>query len=195
MIVTLSGVVTEKLGDTVVLEVQGLGYGLLVTNEDFGALVQDQKAKVYVYEHIRENSHDLFGFLKLDTKRLFEQLLDVNGVGPRMALSILSLGSVDDVQQALANGDVRFIQQANGVGKRIAERLIVELKDKVGLPGTNLESAGLLQSDSVVLKDDAAKGLVSLGYTPQDALLALQDVEVSLPTEERIRLALKGVRA
>jgi len=194
MIVTLSGVVSEKLDDTVVLDVQGVGYGLFVTNDDFGSLTTGQEVKVYVYDYIRESLHDLLGFLHLETKGLFEQLLEVNGVGPRMALSILSIGSPGDVKAAIANGQVGFIQQANGVGKRIAERVIVELKDKVGLPGRDLGSAGLLQGETIVLQDDAAKGLISLGYSPQDALSALHTVDSSLPTEERIRQALKGAK-
>ena len=146
MIATLNGVVSEKLADVVVLEVGGMGYGLLVSTEDYGRLEAGQQAKLYVYEHIREQAHDLFGFLTRDSKSLFEQLLDVNGVGPKMALNVLSIGSGEAVRQAIASGDVKFIQQANGVGKRVAERLVVELKDKVGLVGVDLESTGLLQS-------------------------------------------------
>lgn len=192
MIATLTGVVAEKLLDVVVLDVQGVGYGLFVTNEDYGNLTQGQNARVYVYEHIREVSHDLFGFLKLDTKKLFEQLLGVNGVGPKMALSILSIGNADQVRAAIASGDVKFIQQASGVGKRVAERVVVELKDKVGLEGVELGATGLLQSDNLLLKDEAVEALVSLGYSPQDANKSLQSIDAKLPTEERIKLALKG---
>ncbi len=191
MIATLSGVVAEKLVDVVVLDVRGVGYGLFVTGEDHGALAQGQPAKVYVYEHIREVSYDLFGFLKLDTKKLFEQLLGVNGVGPKMALSVLSIGSTNHVRGAIAGGDVKFIQQANGVGKRVAERIVVELKDKVGLEGVELSATGLLQSDATLLQDEAAEALVALGFTPQDAVRALQNVDAKLPTQTRIKLALK----
>jgi Holliday junction DNA helicase RuvA len=194
MIATLSGVVAEKLGATVVLETGGIGYGLVMTNEDYTTLEQGQNFKVYVYEYVRENAHDLFGFLQLDTKALFEQLLEVNGVGPRMAVSILSVASADDVRQAIAGGDTAFIQQANGVGKRIAERIVVELKDKVGIPGTDIQATGVLQSENFALRDDAAKALVSLGYNPQDALNVLRTVDANLPTEERIRQALKGAK-
>src|ERR1051326_8043275 len=100
MIATLTGMVAEKLGDVVVLDVHGVGYGLLVTNEDFGRLAIGQTAKVYIHEHIREQSHDLFGFCTLDTKQLFELLLGVNGVGPKMALSVLSVGRSNDVRMA-----------------------------------------------------------------------------------------------
>lgn len=191
MIATLNGQVAEKLGELVVLEAGGVGYGLLVTAEDFGRLSIGEPAKVYVYEHIREQTHDLFGFLSRDTKQLFEQLLDVNGVGPKMALSVLSVGSADQVRAAIAGGHVKFIQQASGVGKRVAERIVVELKDKVGLEGVDLGAAGFLQSEQSVLSDEAAEALVSLGYSPQDAAMALQKIDKELPTEERIKLALK----
>ena len=192
MIVTLSGVVAEKLADVVVLDVHGVGYGLFVTTEDYGRLAQGQPAKVYVYEHIREVSYDLFGFSQLDTKKLFEQLLGVTGIGPKMALSVLSIGSANQVRGAIASGDVKFIQQANGVGKRVAERIVVELKDKVGLAGVELAATGLLQADNILLADEAVEALVSLGYSAQDAAKALQPVDPKLSTEERIKQALKG---
>ena len=157
MIATLNGVVSEKLTDVVVLDVQGVGYGLLVPAEDYGQLVAGEPAKLYVYEHIREQAHDLFGFLTRDTMSLFEQLLEVNGVGPKMALNMLSIGSATEVRAAIASGDVKFMQQANGVGKRVAERVVVELKDKVGLVGVDLESTGLLQGDSNCLKTKLSK--------------------------------------
>jgi Holliday junction DNA helicase RuvA len=192
MIATLNGVVSEKLPNQVVLDVNGVGYGLNVTNEDFGRLATGQSAKVYVYEHIREQSHDLFGFVTLDTKNLFEQLLGVNGVGPKMALAVLSVGSGSDVRVAIAGGDTKFIQQASGVGKRVAERIVVELKDKVGLEGVDLATTGMLQGESLLMKDEAVEALVSLGYTAQDAAVALQKIDPALPTEERIKQALKG---
>lgn len=192
MIATLHGVVDEKLGDVLVLNVQGVGYGLFMTNEDFGSLAAGTDIKVYVYEHIREQAHDLFGFVSLDTRRLFEQLLGVNGVGPKMALSILSIGAANDVRVAIAGGDTKYIQQAAGVGKRVAERVVVELKDKVGLEGVDLASTGLLQGEQLLLRDEAVEALVALGYTAQDAAAALQAVDSALPTEERIKLALRA---
>jgi Holliday junction DNA helicase RuvA len=195
MIATLTGVVTEKLGDLVVLDVRGVGYGLLVTAEDHGRLVTGQTSKVYVHEHIREQSHDLFGFCRRETQELFELLLGVNGVGPKMALSVLSIGSSNDVRAAIATGDVKFIQRANGVGKRVAERIVVDLKDKVGLEGVELSATGLLQGTSVLRQDEAAEALMSLGYSAQDAAAALHGIDPALPAEERIKLALKGGRS
>lgn len=192
MIATLTGIVSEKLGDTVVLDVQGVGYGLFMTTEDFGRLPTGETTKIYVYEHIREQAHDLFGFTALDTKKLFELLLGVNGVGPKMALSVLSIGTSGNVRTAIATGDVKYIQQAAGVGKRVAERIVVDLKDKVGLEGVELSTTGLLQGEQVLMQDEAVEALVSLGYSAQDASAALQHVDPALPTEARIKLALKA---
>lgn len=192
MIATLSGIVSEKLLDSLVLDVHGVGYGLYVTAEEGDRLVVGQSAAMFVYEHIREQSHDLFGFMSRDTKSLFEQLLGVNGVGPKMALSVLGIGSATDVRQAIASGDTKSIQLANGVGKRVAERIIVDLKDKVGLVGVDLQSTGMLRGEGMLLQDEAVEALVSLGYTAADAAIALQSIDSSLPSEDRIKLALTG---
>ncbi|GAC1499722.1 MAG: Holliday junction branch migration protein RuvA [Candidatus Saccharimonadales bacterium] len=192
MISTLSGKVSEKLSDVVILEVGGVGYGLLVAAEEYNRLKVGDSTLVYIYEHIREQSYELFAFLSRENKSLFEQLLNVNGVGPKMALNILSIGSAQDVRKSFASGDVRYIQQANGVGKRLAERLVVELKDKVGLVGVDLEATGLLQSETSLMSDEAVEALVSLGYSPADAATALQQVDPALPTAERIKQALSA---
>lgn len=191
MIAVLSGTVLEKTAYEIILDVHGVGYGLYVTAEDHGHLSIGDNGKVYVYEHIREQSYDLFGFLSRDTKSLFEQLLGVNGVGPKMALNILSTGTVRAVRQAIAGGDVKFIQQASGVGKKVAERVVVELKDKVGLVGVDLEETGLLQGEGLLLQDEAIEALVALGYDAYDAANALKHVNTELPTTERIKQALK----
>src|SRR5215471_8838869 len=102
MIATLSGVVAEKLPDIVVLDVSGVGYGLYVTNEDYGRLPTGQEAKLYLYEHIREQAYDLFGFVSLDTKQLFEQLLNVKNVGPKVAMAVLDIGTAPAVRGAIA---------------------------------------------------------------------------------------------
>jgi len=194
MIATLSGVVSEKLIDNIVLDVRGVGFGLYVTAEDSGRLITGEPAKLYIYEHIREQSHDLFGFTGRDIKSLFEQLLGVNGVGPKMALSVLSIGSAAEVRQAIAAGDTKSIQRANGVGKRVAERIVVDLKDKVGLVGVDLQTTGLLQGEGLLMQDEAVEALVTLGYSAVDAAAALQKIDSSLPAEERIKLALTSSR-
>lgn len=188
----LSGTIAEKTGDQLVLDVRGVGYGLLVTIEDFGALATGDSAKLYIYEHIRENSHDLYGFAHRDTKALFEQLLTVNGVGPKMALNVLNAGTANEVRARIAAGDTKAIQKANGVGKRVAERIVVELKDKVGLEGVDLSATGMLTSEGRLLQDEAVQALVALGYTAQDAAAALAGIDTTLSTEARIKQALKG---
>jgi len=192
MIASLRGTVSEKLPDVVILDVGGVGYSLFVTTEDYGQLPTDQPVKVYIHEHIREQSHDLFGFVRLDTKQLFEQLLGVNGVGPKMALAVLSIGSASDVRGAIAGGDTKYIQAAQGVGKRVAERIVVDLKDKVGLAGVDLTTTGIFQGEALVQQDEAVEALVSLGYSVQDASVALSKIDPNLPAEQRITMALRG---
>ncbi len=189
MIATLSGRVSEKLGELVVLDVQGVGYGIFATLEDQAKLKVGQPTKLYVYEHIRENSHDLFGFTTEDTKFLFEQLINVNGVGPKMALNLLSVGTTAEVRTAIANGDVKFMQAANGVGKKVAERVVVDLKDKVGLTSS---ADSIFTGNATSSADEAVQALIALGYTTMDAIAALKSVDTELPTDQRIKLALKA---
>ena len=193
MIATLTGKVSEQINETIVLNVHGVGYGLLVSADDWGKLSVGTEATVYIYEHIREQSHDLFGFISRNTKELFEKLLSVNGVGPKMALAILSVGSMQDVQQAISSGDVKLLQSASGVGKKVAERVVVDLKDKVGRIASTSATAFLNQPSYTKL-DDAHEALLALGYSLQDAAQALESVDSSLPLDEKIRQALK-VRA
>jgi Holliday junction DNA helicase RuvA len=193
MIATLSGTITEKLAESVVIEVQGVGYGILMPLEDYSRVLVGDSAKIYIYEHIRENAHDLYGFVKLDTKKLFEQLLDVTGVGPKMALNVLGVGSAEAVRQAIAAGDTKFIQSATGVGKKVAERIVVELKDKVGLVST-ADPDALFVSSAQAEQDEAVQGLLALGYSLPDAVKSLANIDVQLPAEDRIRQALKGTK-
>lgn len=190
MIATLEGKVAEKINDLVVLDCGGIGYGVFVDFEDFGALNAGDKTKLYIYEHIRENTHDLFGFRNLATKQLFERLLSVNGVGPRMALAILSVASAQQVRAAIAGGDTKFISQASGVGKRVAERVVVDLKDKVGLESS--DDAVDFLTTAADPNDEALQGLVALGYSVADAAEALKSVDTKLPAQARIKEALKN---
>ena len=190
MIATLEGLISEKLGGTVILQSGGVGYGVFTTFEDFGALETGKEAKLYIYEHIRENAHDLFGFREVPAKILFEQLLSVNGVGPKMALAIMSIANLSQVRKAIAAGDTKFISQANGVGKRVAERVVVDLKDKVGLAAD--ENATDFLTTTADPTDEALQGLVALGYSVQDAAEALKNVDEKLSPEARIKAALKA---
>ncbi|CAN5138701.1 Holliday junction branch migration protein RuvA [soil metagenome] len=191
MIATLNGQVSEKFEDSIVLDVAGVGYGLLVTREDYGQLTTGQAAKVYVHEHIREDSHDLYGFVLRDTQKLFEQLLSVKNVGPKVALAVLGIGSTASVRGAIAAGDVKLLQTAKGVGKRAAEQMVVELRDKVGL-AAGAEAESRVTRGGVNLADEATQALLALGYSESDAMTALQNIDATLSTEERIKLVLKG---
>ncbi|HEX5797189.1 MAG TPA: Holliday junction branch migration protein RuvA [Candidatus Saccharimonadales bacterium] len=187
MIAYLEGVISDKQLAHVVIDVNGVGYGVFVTSEDLNRLEADKPAKLHVFEYIREQQHDLFGFLDKSTKLLFEKLLDVNGVGPKMAINMLSIGSVGSLKQAIADGDVTFIQGANGVGKRAAERVVVDLKDKVGLLSSEAATDFLHASS----EDEAVQALVGLGFSNSEAMRALSGIDKKLPIEEKIKQALR----
>lgn len=188
MIAYLNGDIREKGLDFVVVDVRGVGYGIYVTADDLAELEIDKPVVLHISEYIREQAHDLYGFIKISTKSLFEQLLAVNGVGPKMALSMLSIGSAERLKKAIAEGDIKFISQANGVGKRVAERVVVDLKDKVGLFSAE-GATDFLQGD---LNDEAVQALIGLGLTNSEALKALSGIDKKLPVEEKIKQALKG---
>lgn len=181
----------EKQSQMVVLEVGGVGYGVFVTFEDFGALKVDEQAKLYIYESIRENAYEFFGFRNRESKKLFEQLLTVKGVGPKMALAILSVAGLEQVRQSIAAGDIKFISQAAGVGRKVAERVVVDLKDKVGLAPSEAATE-FLTTPAADPSDEALQGLVALGYSVQDAAEALKKVDKKLPSAERVKAALKA---
>lgn len=190
MISYLKGVVSDK-STQVVIECNGIGYGVLVTSSDFTQLELNSEVKLLIFENIKEDAHDLYGFIRPETKRLFEQLLSVKNVGPKVALSVLDIGSSDIIRQAIASGDVKQLQTAKGVGKRAAEQIVVELRDKVGAPvGDAAEN--LISRSGINQHDEALQALVSLGFTETDAAMALQNIDPSLSVEERITHALRG---
>lgn len=190
MIATVRGIVTET-HPSVVIECAGVGYGIIITRSDLGALHIGSEAKLFIYEHIKEDAHSLFGFASQDTKALFERLLGVKNVGPKVALAVLDIGPLSSVKSAIAEGDVKLLQTAKGVGKRAAEQIIVELRDKMGSPvGDAAEN--LISRGGINLNDEALQALVSLGYSENDASLALGDVDPLLSTEERVKKALRN---
>ncbi len=193
MIAILTGKIDEKTVNSIVLDVNGVGYEVFASYNDQAKLNSGDSAKLFIYEHIREQSHDLFGFLNKQDKQLFEQLLSVNGVGPKMALSILNIGNSQEVRAAIATGQVKILQSASGVGKKVAERIVVDLKDKVGLSASDDATSFLLDAN-INSTDEAFNALIALGYSSQDATESLRGIDDSLSVEERIRQALKGVR-
>jgi len=191
MIAHVSGVVAEKFNTSVIVDVNGIGYEVQVATSDFEAALLNEQVKFYTYHHVREQAEDLFGFSSLAAKRLFEMLITVQGVGPKAALAILSLGAAEQVRSAIAVSDAAYIARASGVGKKTAERVTVDLSDKVGLP-TALPTFGPVTAREVASSDEAMEALMSLGYTLNDAITALDGVPIELSTAERVRRALKG---
>jgi len=190
MIAHVFGKVAEKFNGSLVIDVHGVGYEVSVATNDFDAVILDQEVKFYTYHHVREQSEELFGFSSLAAKKLFEMLITVQGVGPKAALAILSLGDAEQVRNAIANADSGFVQKATGVGKKTAERVVVDLSDKVGLPTHYGRTEAPLQTE-LNTSDEALEALMALGYTLADATKALENVDVNLPTAQRVTEALK----
>lgn len=190
MIAHVSGVVAEKFGNSVIVDVHGVGYEVQVALGDYERALLHEEVKFYTYHHIREQSQDLFGFSSLAAKKLFELLITVQGIGPKAALAILSLSDSETVRNAIANSDVTFISRASGVGKKSAERVAVDLHDKVGLAlRTNNDALG--NSTVIAGNDEALEALMALGYNLNDATAALEGVSTDLSTAERVTEALR----
>lgn len=190
MIAHLSGTITEKLANSVIIDVHGVGYEVTVSAPDSEMLNLENNVKLYTYHAIRENAEELYGFSSLAAKRLFEMLISVNGVGPKAAISILSLGTPEIVRNAIANTDAAFIAKASGVGKKSAERVIVDLRDKVGAPSHYGATDTPFIATSAQPNDEALDALIALGFPLKEATAALEKVDPNLSVEERIRLAL-----
>ena len=191
MIAHVSGIVAEKFNSSVIVDVHGVGYEVAVAIGDYEHTTLHEEVKFYTYHHIREQSQELFGFTSLAAKKLFEMLITVQGVGPKAALAILSLGDSEAVRNAIASSDPVFIAKASGVGKRIAERVVVDLADKVGLAiRTNLTQAGM--PGPLPHNDEALEALMALGYSLNDATNALEGISTDLSTADRVTEALKN---
>jgi len=193
MIAKLSGVAVEHDGTVTIIDCGGVGYGVRVLLDEQATMRLGEPAKVFVYEHIKEDAHDLYGFLTKTRKDLFERLLSVTGVGPKAALAIANLGSEGQVRAAIAGGDIKFISSASGVGKKVAERVVVDLKNKVGLIAAD-DATAFLQDSGVTDSDEALMALVGLGYSREDAIEVLGKIDPALSTGERVKQALKGGR-
>lgn len=191
MIAYLYGDIVDKGIDIVTIDIGGVGYGVKISPADYELLEQGLKAKLFIHEHIKEDAYDLYGFIYTGTMQLFNQLLGVKNVGPKVALSILGIGGEKAVREAIAGGDVKRLQTAKGVGKRAAEQIVVELRDKVGLVSSD-EAEGVVSRGSVNMDDEAVQALVALGYSEYDAQKALQSTDPDASSEERIKQALKG---
>jgi len=192
MIATIEGKVDVKQLDRIILNVHGIGYEIFMSDSVINKLTNGDNVKVYIYEQIKEDVHDLYGFVSQEDKKLFTQLLSVKNVGPRVAMAVLNIDNYSVIKKAIAGGDIALLQTAKGVGRRAAEQIVVELRDKIGLSVSADAEAIVGRSADEVDNDEAAQALVSLGYSQYDAKLALSKIDNTLPLEERITKALKG---
>lgn len=193
MIARLAGQLFEKSTEALVVDVHGVGYRVQVSLHTFAALPPEgQPVVLAVHTHLRENALDLFGFIDPQEKSLFGVLLGVSGVGPRMALNILSGIPTVDLIAALAAGDVARLVSVPGIGKRTAERLVVELHDRVRQ--LHCDTGGGLPGDGKLrLEEEATSALTNLGYRRPDAERAVRDAmsEVKTDLADVIREALR----
>ncbi|MCQ2049867.1 MAG: Holliday junction branch migration protein RuvA [Candidatus Saccharibacteria bacterium] len=191
MIAHIKGEIAEKFNNSVIVDVHGIGYEITLPAPDFESVNLDDTVKFYTYHSIRENSEELYGFMSLAAKKLFELLISVQGIGPKAAIAILSLASAEEVRNAIANADSAFVSKASGVGKKSAERVIVDLRDKVGIPSHYGATETTLEKLANA-PDEALDALIALGFPLKEATAALEKVDPNLPVEERIKLALKN---
>jgi Holliday junction DNA helicase RuvA len=200
LIAYLEGKLIEKNPTHLILEVGGVGYSVNIPVSTYSNLGKaGEMVKVLTYQHVREDELKLYGFSTKPEKELFELLISVNGVGPRLALSILSCVSVNQFQRSVLQEDLDVLTTIAGVGKKKAQRLIVELKEKLSKVDLG-EEVDLRSKEiaSIPAQDEAISALVSLGYTKLEAKKALErvlkDIDEVLPVEELIKRALKYSR-
>lgn len=178
-----------------VIDCGGVGYACHVSNYTLSQLHLGEESRLFTYCNIREDAFDIFGFVGRDEQRLFEKLLGVTSVGPKVALAILSVATPDQLTLAIMTGDEKTICMASGVGKKLAQRIILELKDKLGGeidfsgPGTSMPNAPVPQSGKLAT---ATAALAELGFSQAEAAEALKGADVeNLPVSELIRYALR----
>lgn len=200
MITFLEGILVEKQPGRAVINVGGVGYEVFIPLSSFERLPPEgAQCKVLTYHHVREDAQDLFGFATETEHRLFHLLYSVSGVGPKTALGVLGGLSVRDIKKAIAEGDAKRLATVKGLGRKTAEKIIVELKDKL-TEGEMMEAVASAEPGSAeeLRTRDAILALISLGYKQADALKMIKDVLPSVPAtasvEDLVRRALSGGR-
>lgn len=185
MIATITGKIEDIAEKYIIVNTNGLGYKVFVTKSSLENFKIDEPVKLFTKLYIRENAQDLYGFLAKPELTLFEQLISVSGVGPSHALNIISTIGVDAVVAAIIKNDAKFITQIPGIGRKISEKIIIDLKEK--LIKTGISPKMNLLSDS-----DACSALISLGYSDAQARKSLSEVSEKITTiEGRIKEALR----
>ena len=192
----VEGTVAELQPYLAVIDCSGVGYACMTTNNTLSALKKGQKARLYTYLHVAENAFGLYGFKTQSELSSFRMLIGVSGVGPKAALAILSVGTPETLAMAIVTGDEKALTVAPGIGKKIAQRIILELKDKIakeqaasGLPMSG-STGGQVSFTSKAT--EAAAAMAVLGYSSQEVAAAMKGVDVeTLSLEEIIRQSLK----
>jgi Holliday junction DNA helicase RuvA len=193
----IEGTVTDLEANLAVIDCSGVGYKINTTTTTLSRLKIGERAKLYTYCYIREDSFDLYGFYSLSEKRFFELLINVSGVGPKAGLSLLSTGTPESLAMAIVEENEKALTVAPGIGKKTAQRVILELKDKISeeISGNVFDTAAAgpgTVSGSRGKLGDAAAALAVLGYDNSEIASALKDIDMeSLSLEEIIRQALR----
>lgn len=195
----IKGILAEITEDAIIVENQGIGYEIAVPGQVFDYLPSvGEEVKIYTYHYVREDAILLYGFLTKEDVRIFKMLIGVSGIGPKGALSILSVLSTDNLRFAILGDDAKAIAKAPGVGAKTAQRVIIELKDKLSLEdafeqklANQAQKAEL--NPAVGVKNEAILALTSLGYSQSEALKVLQGIEISPDdqVEDVLKMALK----
>ena len=196
MLYYVSGTVTILEPGLAVIDCGGVGYGCRVTAYTAGQLKLNQPARLYITESIREDAFDLYGFSSREEQRCYELLTSVNGVGPKAAMAILSAGGPQNFTLAVMTGDEKMLTAAQGIGKKIAQRIILELKDKLGGSGMELDFSGGPAPTAPQAGGSAAlahAALQELGYSPAEIAAALKGADPNASTEELVRYALRAM--
>ena len=196
MLYYVSGAVTVLEPGLAVIDCGGVGYGCRITAYTAGQLKLNQSARLYITESIREDAYDLYGFSSREEQRCFDLLTSVNGVGPKAAMAILSSGGPQNFTLAVMTGDEKLLTAAQGVGKKIAQRIILELKDKLGGSSVELDFSSGVTPSAPAQTNAAAlahAALQELGYSPAEISTALKGVDPNATTEEMVRHALRAM--
>lgn len=187
MIAYLEGKIIYSTDKFIIINTGGVGYKVSVTPETILICKDIENISLYIYTAVRENSIDLFGFQNAEELSFFELLLDVSGIGPRSALGIIALAPISTIKRAIATGDVSYLNKVSGIGKKTAEKIIIELRDKLQNYKESADTPSILREEGDILE-----ALKSLGYSQNEARDALKQVPSSLEgTNARIKEALR----
>ncbi|MBP9711635.1 MAG: Holliday junction branch migration protein RuvA [Candidatus Pacebacteria bacterium] len=183
MIGSIRGKITLQTEKFILVEIGGVGYKVAVSPDTISKIQKkDGEVFFFIHTHVREDSFDLYGFLAEQELEFFEMLLNVSGIGPRSALAILGIASIETLRKAIGTGDVSYLTKISGIGKKTAEKIVIELRDKMGKEDMSTSLQGEL---------DALEALKSLGYSQNESRDALKKVSPDLDTNKKIKEALK----